>query len=79
MILLFKLGIMLGIAVGGGIFAMIFDVLYFDMIEEVQRCPWFSQESYDEAIKGAIDSRQISWQFFGIAILAVEVILWFKY
>ena len=79
MILVFKLGIMLGVAVGGVIFAMIFDALYCDMIEEIQQGPWFSQDSYDETIKGAMDSRQISWWFFGAVILALEALLWLKY
>ena len=79
MILVFKIGIMLGVAGVMAFFAMVFDTLHVDAINELQYGPWFSQERYDETIKGAIDSRQISWWFFGIAILALEVILWFKY
>jgi len=78
MILIFKLGLMLGVAVGGVIFAMIFDVLYFDMIEEVQHGPWFSQASYDEAIKGVLWSRKFSWWFFGAGILALEALIWLR-
>ena len=78
MILVFKLGIMLGVAVLGGIISMVFDTRYFDLIEELQHGPWFSQESYDDAIKSVIWTQKLSCRFFCAVILALEVIIWLK-
>ena len=78
MILVFKLGIMLGVAGIIAFFAMVFDTLHVDAINELQYGPWFSQERYEEEVKNSRDVRQLSMQFYAIVIVVLEVIIWLK-